>query len=330
MSAKFKLLYLMEILNDTDEDNIITMKEILYKLSQKGIKAERKSVSSDIKTLIDFGMDINLYEENRKGYFLRNRDFDLHEIKLLVDAVLSAKFITINKSDDLIKKLKKLLSLNQSKTIEKQLYIFGRNKYDNEQIYYNIDTINKAILNNKKISFKYFSYNINKERVFHREGNEYIVNPYSLTWFEDNYYLIGNYDKYDDLSHYRIDRILTVEILQEPRKDYKSIRTACDYNTGFNIADYTNKSFNMFAGEKETVEVKFKNYLLNVVLDKLGLQANVYKVDEHWFKIRAEVLISSGFVYWVLQFGRDAEILYPESLRQRIKDEIVQMNNLYP
>ena len=275
-------------------------------------------------------MDINTYEENRKGYFLRSRDFDLHEIKLLVDAVLSAKFITVKKSDKLIKKLKKLLSIDQSKTIDKQLYILGRNKYDNEQVYYNIDAINKAILNNKKISFKYFSYHIKIERVFHRQGNEYIVNPYSLTWFEDNYYLIGNYDKYDDLSHYRIDRISKVDILKEPRKDYKLMETACNYKTGFDTADYTNKSFNMFAGEKETVEVKFKNYLLNVVLDKLGLEANVQKVDDHWFKIRAEVLISSGFVYWVLQFGGDAEILSPDCLRQRIREEILIMNKLYP
>lgn len=326
-NTNLKILHLLNILTtESDEDNILSMNQIITKLENNGVVAERKAISRYIKQLIDFGYDISIYEENRKGYYRRERDFEALEIKLLIDAVISSKYITKKKSMELIKKLQSLTSVNIAKRLENQVYILDGVKSSNEEIYYNVDKIDRAIDDNKKISFQYYDYDFNKKKVLRRRGHVYELSPYSCAWREGFYYLIGNHDKYEDFTHYRIDRMCNIEVLDAPRKNIEEVS---DYKNGLNTADYMKKTFKMFTGELGRVEIKFRNTLLNTIIDEFGENVCLRKLDEECFKISSEVNIGEGLIYWVLQFGPDAEVLAPDNLRNSIKEKIDLLKNIY-
>lgn len=327
-NTKLKLLYLLEILKEeSDEHHILSMSDLIGKLEERGIPAERKAVAGDIKALCEAGYDICLYEENRKGYYLRTREFEPHEVRLLIDAVSSARFITRKKTEELVKKLKKLNSLSQARLLHNQLYVIDRIKCHNECIYYNIDSINRAIVQNRKIKFFYYSFNLDKESVAQREGRPYLLSPYALAWHGDNYYLIGNKDNYNNLSHYRLDRMRGVQVLEEePRKSFQEIT---EYQGGFNTADYVKKTFSMFPGEQARVELKFKNELVNVALDRFGTGVSLFRVDGEHFKIVTDVFIGTGFISWVMQVGPGVEILSPRGLRRAIWQRLQEMQKIY-
>lgn len=325
--SKLKLLYLLEILErESDDENKLTMKEILERLEIRGIKAERKAISRDIKLLTDYGYDIVSYGDNREGYFMASRKFSVPELRLLMDAVLSAKFISLKQSKELIKKLKSLTSSNLAKKLQNQLYIDERIKTSNDFVCENVDMINEAINLNKKIAFKYYSYTIDKQFIAHKGGDEYIRSPYSLAWYDDKYYMICGHDKYNDLAHFRVDRMRHIRILEEDRRNFKEVSK---YNNGFDTADYVNSVFNMFTGTEETVKIKFHKDLINVVIEKFGEEVSLRKLDEEHFEVRVKVKISEGFFSWVLQFGPKAEILYPEAVREEMKNYVVNMYSLY-
>lgn len=244
----------------------------------------------------------------------------------MIDAIQSAKFITAKKSKELINKIEGLTSKRNAKKLEMQVFINDRIKYENEEIYYNVDKIHAAITDNKMISFQYYQYDINKQRVLRNSGMEYKVNPYALSWFDDHYYMIANYYKYDNLSHYRIDRICNVNVLEEPRRDFSELSS---YKNYFNVADYSKKIYNMFSGTTEMVEIRFCNYLIDPVIDRFGVDIPVIKDGEEHFKIHSEVVVSDGFISWLMIYGNDVEVISPVSLRERIKEKADSISDLY-
>jgi len=320
---KLKLLYLMKILLEkTDENHSLTVNDLINELNKYNITAERKSIYSDIELLKSFGMDIVCDKTRTNNYFVASRDFELPELKLLVDAVQSSKFITHKKSEELIKKIEKLASIYEAKELHRQVFVADRVKTMNERIYYNIDIIHKAIQENKQVQFKYFEYTIDKQRQFRRNGEKYTASPYALTWADDNYYLIAYYERYHDISHFRVDRITDIELSKNERYFQEELKN-------FNLADYSKKIFNMFSGETEMVELQFDNSLINVVVDRFGKDVFIIKKNKNSFHIHVEVVISDTFLGWLFMFGDKVKIIAPELLKERMKQMVQKVADIY-
>jgi predicted DNA-binding transcriptional regulator YafY len=324
--SKLKILYLLKILQEeSDEDNEITMNELIEKLTHYGISAERKSINRDLNSLCDFGYDISLFE-SKKGYYLRERDFDLSELRFLIDAVLSSRCLTTKKSTELISKLEKQTSKMTARKLRANRSISDRIKCKNEEFYYNVDKISTAISENRKITFQYYTYNLDKTKVLKGDGRIYELSPYDLVWNEDYYYLIGNHDKYADFTHYRIDRMHKIEITEKQRRNISEIK---GFDSHDNTSTYLKKTFRMFGGEPTKVEIKFANDMINTVIDRFGEEVLTMPVESEHFKVLTEVNAGEGFITWMLQFGDKAEVLYPEKLREDIKEKISRMSSLY-
>lgn len=322
-NGKLKILYIMKILFEkTDDTHYLSIKEIINELEKYDIKAERKSIYSDIELLQQFGIDIKCEKGRSNQYNVVSRDFEIPELKLLVDAVQSSKFITIKKSRELIKKLANLCSVYESKQLNRQVLVGDRVKTMNESIYLNVDKIHNAILDNKQIKFQYFEYTVDKEMKFRRDGDYYIASPYGLTWGDDNYYLIAFYERYNGISQFRVDRMLNIELLDEKRKGVEN-------KNNFNIADYSKKLFNMFSGEEERVDILFDNSLVNVVIDRFGKDIIIRKVDENSFKISVNIVPETTFLSWVFMFGEKARIVYPESIIEKMKERLEIVRESY-
>ncbi len=316
-NQKLKILYLMKILLEkTDEENSITLNQMIAELERYGIAAERKSIYDDIEALRRYGIDIATRKTKTTDYFVANRLFELPELKLLVDIVQSSKFITHKKSNDLIKKIESLTSIHQAKKLQRQVYVANRVKTMNELIYCNVDTLHTAISENCQISFKYFEYNIEKKKQFRYSGQAYIVSPYALSWVDENYYLISHYPKNPDLTHFRVDRMTEIKLLKEPRRDLSEIIG----EKSLDIAEYSKKVFNMFGGEEETVKLQFDNSLVNVVIDRFGKDVSLEKADENHFNVRINVAVSATFLAWVFQFGNKVKILSPDGVIEKYRE----------
>ncbi|OJU13142.1 MAG: WYL domain-containing protein [Clostridiales bacterium 43-6] len=320
---KLKLLYLMKILQDkTDEEHTMTVNEMIEELSQYGISAERKSIYDDLEILRQFGLDIAVRKSKTYDYFIASREFELPELKLLADAVASSKFITVKKSNELIKKIEGFAGVHQAKKLQRQVFVTNRVKTMNEQIYYNVDTIHTAIAQNKQIAFKYFQYTVDKEKQYRREGEKYIVSPYALSWDDENYYLIGFYEKYNDLSHFRVDKMEQIEITLENRMNIIG-------NEQFNVADYSKKVFSMFSGQEQRVKILFQNSLINVVIDRFGKDIFIEKINDIHFAVRLDIAISPTFFGWLFQFGNKAKIISPPSVIEEYKTTLLSAMDLY-
>ena len=310
-NQKLKILYLMKmLLEKTDEENTMTINDMITELERYGISAERKSIYDDIEALRHYGLDVVTRKSKTTDYFVASRIFELPELKLLVDAVQCSKFVTHKKSNELIKKIESLASSHQAMTLHRQVYVANRVKSINENIYYSVDRLHSAIADNKQVSFKYFDYNIKKEKTFRKNGELYFVSPYALSWDDENYYLVAFSEKYNDFTHYRVDRVSNIEIVDQPR-------TLLPENEHFNIADYSKKVFNMFAGEGETVKLRFDNSFVNAVIDRFGKDISLDKLDNGSFSVRIDVAISSTFFAWLAQFGNKVKILSPESVIEK-------------
>lgn len=306
-NQKLKLLYLMKILFErTDVQVPMTIAEIVESLAGYDIKAERKSLYSDMELLRQFGVDIEMQRGKTVGYYIAERQFELPELKLLVDAVQSCRFITKRKSEELIKKLSSLTSSQQAKQLRRQVFVADRAKTINETVYYSIDQIHHAIGEGKKIAFQYFDYDVKKKRVFRRRGELYLTTPVSLCWNNDNYYLIAYSAKYDDFTHYRVDRMSGVEVLDEDGDSFDKDK--------FNIAEHAKRAFGMYDGELVRARLAFDKSLVNVVLDHFGKDVLMLPSADGWFEISVHVSISPVFLAWVFQFGDCAEIKEPDSL----------------
>lgn len=322
-NQKLKLLYLMKILlENTDENHTLTVPQMIEELSRYNISAERKSIYDDLEALRFFGVDIDCLKSKTTGYYVASRNFELPELKLLADAVVSSKFITEKKSAELIKKIESLTSIHEARQLQRQVYVVGRVKTINEKIYYNVDTIHQAIAQNKQVCFRYFEYNINKEKRYRRDGERYCASPYALSWDDENYYMIAYYDKYDNLSHFRVDKMESIEVMEDRCIGLPDKKP-------FNLAEYAKKTFNMFGGDEEKVTLQFDNSLIGVILDRFGKEISIIKADENSFIINIDVLISPIFLGWVFEFGDKVKILYPESLIERLRENAVRSLSQY-
>ena len=310
------------LIEKTDEENTMTINDMIAELERYGITAERKSIYDDLEALRHYGLDIATRKSKTTDYFVASRLFELPELKLLVDAVQCSKFVTHKKSNELIKKIESLASIKQAQSLHRQVYVLNRVKTINESIYYNVDRLHTAIADNKQVTFKYFDYDIKKEKVYRKNGDRYTVSPYGLSWDDENYYLITFSHKYNDFTHYRVDRMSDIELSE-------MLREALPENEHFNIAEYSKKVFNMFGGEEVTVKLKLDNSLVNAVVDRFGKEIIIGKIDDNCFSIWIKVAVSSTFYAWLAQFGNKVKILSPEIVIEKYKGFIKDIISEY-
>lgn len=325
--GKVRTLALMRLLErDSDEEHPLSGPELCGLLDSRGLGCDVKTVYRDIAVLREAGADILFTRKPRPGYFLGKRPFELPEVRLLVDAVLAAPFITQRKTAELTGKLRGLMSDSQADEMLRQVCFEKRMKFDNEEIYYSIDAIERAIASGKKLSFFYQHMQIARGRVRPAPGRRFVVSPYALVWDSDRYYLAGNYEKYDSVGNYRLDRMRGAEVLKENARPFREVS---DYRDYFDTADYVSKTFQMYHGERTTVELRCSAEILENVLDRFGSGLCILHSDERTFTIRAEVREGEGFERWLLQFGGGAEVLSPQSLRDRMAEKAGELAALY-
>lgn len=310
---KLKMLYIVKILEEyTDENHPITTKELIDKLALYDVTAERKSIYDDIARLQEYGYDI-IQKENRNGggYYLASRDFELVELKLLVDAVQSSRFVTERKSRELIGKLEKLVNKHDAKQLHRQVYVAGRVKTDNESIYYQVDGIQKAIAENKQIKFVYMEWNAKKELVPRKE-EKYLVSPWILMWQEEKYYLVAYDHNSQSLRHYRVDKLKDVDVLEEKRIGQEIYEK-------LNPADYVNKTFGMFGAKEEDVILTFPERLVGVIIDRFGKDVSI-RPGKTGFRARVKVMASPQFYAWIAGVGKELRIEGSEEVVMKYKN----------
>ncbi len=323
---KLKILYLLDIIKETDEFHPVSTPEIIAIMSEKGITAERKSIYSDVQTLIDYGYDIIQTRTPKQGWFLASREFQVPEIRLLADAVASASFITSKKSEELIQKLSGFAGKYEWNEIRRQLYLDNRHKNQNEKILYNIDDLHRAISARRRINITYFRREIDeKGKVCINSKTFENVSPYNLVWQSDHYYLVCNNPKYNNLMHLRLDRIKSVEILDEAVRPVSEVSR---YIYEIDTADYINKTFNMFGGETASITVKCPNAFIEEICDRFGSDITIFNADADTFCFSTVAMISDGLISFLLQFD-GVEVLRPSSLREKIKERINKLCELY-
>lgn len=323
-SKKLKLLYLIRILYEkTDEDHPITMEEILDSLLSYGIEAERKSIYSDIELLTLAGIDVIGERRDRNFFYhIGSRRFELAELKLLVDSVQSSRFITSKKSDELIKKIESLASRHEAMGLQRQVYVADRVKTENENILYNVDHIHQAIAGNKKISFQYFNWDVNKKRVFRRNGERYELSPWSLMWSNENYYLVA-YDSADEkIKHFRVDKMLHIAIEDKPREGKSIFRD-------FNMGTYSGAVFGMFGGDLENVRLLCDNEMSGVIVDRFGRDVPMTRTDGEHFTVSINVAVSGQFFGWVTALEGKVRIIGPESVVKRMRETLKAVSAQY-
>jgi predicted DNA-binding transcriptional regulator YafY len=311
---KMKVLYLLDMLmRDTDDNRGLTMAEIITRLEERGVAAERKSIYDDIEVLRRWGADIVTRRGRTIEYAIGARDFELPELMLLVDAVQSSRFLTDKKCGELITKLRGLTSQRLGKQLSKRVHVPGRIRMQNESIYYNLDALQRALSKRRKIAFHYFDYDFNKRGVLRKSGKLYYVSPVGLVYVEENYYLVAYYEKPDAFVHYRVDRMRDIEVLGE-----KALRVPSAHN--FDIAEYANRSFKMFNGEAVRAELRIDRSLIAPLIDRFGKGVVFVPQDDETALVVVNVAKSSTFFGWVAQFGSAIKIEKPVSLAQEYQE----------
>lgn len=306
--TKLKTLYLHDLLErETDAQHGVSVPEIVEALAAQDIPAERKSVYTDLDLLREYGMDLEKVHGRRTEYRLMSRTFELPELKLLVDAVGASKFITRKKSLSLIEKLETLCSRHEARELRRSVWVDKRVKTMNESIYYNVDTVHSAINDGKKLSFKYFTYAPNKQRVLKRSGKTYIVTPLALTYSEENYYLYAWSGDDAEVRIYRVDRMMEASEMAEDAEQNETTQA-------FDPAAYSNELFSMFSGQKKRVSLEFDNSLCAAVLDRFGADAILVPQGDS-FTMTAEVIVSPTFLGWIFGLDGKARILGPAEVR---------------
>lgn len=312
---------------------ILSIKDINEKMMQKiNQKLDRRTIYKYMEDLKELGFEVSTFEENGIGYALVTKHIEPYELRILVDSISANKFITKKKTKQLVDKLCNLHNGYVGYRLNKQVFIDDRSKSINEEILYNIDNIDAAINQGKKISYNYYDYNYKKELVFRTEKNNdniktYIATPVGLILKEDYYYVVVNHDKFDDLTNYRVDRMKNVQVLDECAKPLEKIQ-GCEEGY-FNAAIYSKQNFKMFSGEDCEVILKIKPQLLNLVIDELGEDVDIYKLDEDTYQVNFKAKLGIGLTKWVLQLGVDAKVISPDKLRQDVKENIEKMMSLY-
>ena len=320
---KLRILYILDYLRlESDEEHPVSTQKLIDMLDAKGIHAERKTIYDDISRLNEYGYEI-LQVQNRLGgvYYLGTRKFELAELKLLVDAVQSSRFITRKKSKELIKKLEDEVSRYDCSKLKRQVYVAERVKTDNERIYYNIDGIHQGIQTNHKISFIYMDWNAKKQLV-PRGNDAKVVSPWALIWRDDNYYLAA-FDGTDGImKHYRVDKMKDVTVLEDRREGLEQFEQV-------DLAQYSNRTFGMFGGREEIVTLEFPERLIGLLIDRFGKEISIRKGENDCFLGRVRLKVSSQFFGWLTGIGKEIRIASPESVREEYKtwlEEILTKN----
>lgn len=313
-NQKRKLLLLRRILEEqSDEAHPIPLARLTEQLAAEDVAAERKSLYHDLETLRLDGLDV-VYAPG-KGYYVGQRDFQLAELKLLVDAVQSSRFITEKKSRELISKIERLTSVHEARKLQRQVYVSGRIKAMNESIYYNIDAVHAGISAGKQITFLYFDYGVNKERVFRRAGERYSVSPYALVWDSENYYLVAYAADTGEIRHYRVDKMADIRLSDEARLGREAF-------AAFDLGQYSARHFGMYGGRTEQVTLRCENRLVGVVLDRFGREVILAPDGPEHFTVPVQVAVSPQFFGWVFGLAGGVEITAPARVAEEMAAQL--------
>ena len=323
-NQKLKMLYLLKIFSEeTDDLHPLTMPEIISKLAAYGVNANRKTLYLDFEELRNFGVDIISNKVGHDCYYnIGSRDFELPELKLLVDSVQSSKFITDRKSTELIKKLESLVSKHEGKQLQRQVVISGRVKAMNESIYYNVDKLHEAIGSGCQIRFKYFQWNVNKQMELRKDGAWYQVSPWALMWDDENYYLVA-YDAGDGkIKHYRVDKMLSISVTKEKRLGQEQFKR-------FDMPRYTKSLFGMYGGEIVKVTLEARNDMVGVIIDRFGKDILIAPVDSERFRVNVDVSMSNQFLGWIMAVGDGVKIVGPAAVVEKMREEVRRLAEQY-
>lgn len=311
-NQKLKLLYLMQLLlQKTDENHHMSVQEMIDELAKLDISAERKSIYADLEALRQFGLDVVQSKGKSTGYYVANRDFELPELKLLVDSVQSSKFITHKKTLALIKKIESLASVYDAQLLQRQVYVRNRVKSMNESVYYNVDEISNAITRDSMIRFKYYELDVNKQRRYRHDGKVYEISPFALMWDDENYYMLGYDASAEKMKHYRVDKMVQIEQAASPRQ-------GGEHFAELDMSAYSKQVFGMFTGSEQTVKLRFDNALVGAVVDRFGKEIMLIPDGDKHFMVSVDVAVSPQFFAWLFAFGTMVEILSPAELKHEM------------
>ncbi len=323
-NQKLKLLYLCRyLLRRSDEEHPVTVAQMIDYLARQDIAAERKSVYDDMEALRLFGLDVQTVRVgSATGYFIGEREFQLPELKLLVDSVQSSRFITEKKSLELICKLEGLASEHQARELNRQVYVRGRIKTMNESIYYNVDEIHAAIDSDRSVTFRYFAWSVDKKRVWRRDGARYEVSPWALMWDNENYYLVAYDHAAGAIKHYRVDKMASIAQTDRSRQGAGAFAK-------FDMAAYSNTHFGMFSGDVQPVRLAFENELAGPVIDQFGQDVSLVPLDQGHFSVTVNVAVNVQFFGWLSGFGTRARILAPAAAAEEMRRHLLTLAELY-
>ncbi len=312
-NQKLKIFYILDYLQkNSHEKHPVRAAELISMLdNDHRISCDRKTVYSDIAALQDYGVDIISLPGKNGGYYIASRNFELPELKLLIDAVQSSRYLTEKKSKELIEKLLNQCNEQDAKLMKRNVLVSGRVKSMNETIYYSVDTIQEAIAQNKQITFRYFDWDFGGKRKFREKS--YVASPYGLCQDNENCYLLALSERYG-ITSYRVDRMIEIVLSDAPR-------VPCPELTGKALHDYANRLFQMYYGDAVDVKLRFHNSLINVVVDRFGKDTMLIPDGQEHFNFTVRVAVSPMFLSWVMGFGAKAKILYPQS----VADELCQL-----
>lgn len=324
MTQKLRTLCLMDImLQRTDDQHMLNATQLCKILEQEySIPTDRRTIYTEMEILGTYGLDVQQKKGTNPGYYIGARDFELPELKLMVDAVQSSKFITENKSKQLIRKLEKLCCKSDAEILAKQVFVVNRPKTDNETIYYNVDDIHTAIFANKEITFQYAEWTMQKKMRLKKNGAMYVVSPWALTWDDENYYLVAYDDQAGIIKHYRVDKMIHMSVLETERKGKESFEN-------FDLAAFAKKTFGMYGGVDTEVTLSCASHLAGVILDRFGHDTWMVPVDEAHFRTRVLVSVSPQFFGWVTGIGSGMQIEGPENIKTQYKEYLQDILDRY-
>lgn len=323
-NQKLKMLYLVKIfMEETDDNHSLSIHEIIKKLEAYGVNANRKTLYKDFEELRNYGLDIITNKDGRNfSYCLGCRDFELAELKLLVDSVQSAKFITDKKSKDLIKKLESLVSKYDGRLLQRQVVMAGRIKTVNESVYYTVDRIHDAINSGKQVSFKYFQWNVNKEMDLRHDGAWYKISPWALMWDDEYYYLVAFDSQSGQIKHYRVDKMLQISVVDQRREGYEEFKQ-------FDMARYAKSLFGMFGGKEAKVTLEADNSMVGIFIDRFGKDILIIPTDANHFQAVVNVSVSNQFLGWVMALGDSVRIVNPPAVVEDMRSLLARIAKLY-
>ena len=316
-NQEVKFTYLMKVMQaKTDDEHSLTMPQIMDELEKYDVTAERKSIYADFADMTEkFGVEVIKEQIGRETYYhVGQREFELAEVKLLIDAIQSSKFITQTKSRELITKIKNFVSEHQAKQLQRQVFINDRVKTMNESVYYNVDYIHTAINENKKIKFKYYRWDVNKKLVPRHNGDWFVVSPWALTWDDENYYMVAFDDLDGKIKHYRVDKMMRISVEESMRDGKKEFKN-------FDMAEYSKATFGMYQGKKTLVKIVFANPMVGVFIDRFGKDITIRKVDDEHSEINVNVNVSPQFFGWIFSLGKDVRVAGPSEVVEEMKKE---------